>query len=161
MSRKRFRVNPHYIDLNVKEVFTWNRWDTWSLSDCNGTRMHKHLVSKRLLNHLTKRTKWLSWIVSTYLYGAFDCMFLLCHAGVSKWIDSLYWHKCAELLARNRRDSWSLSHWNRTQTHNHLVSKGTLNHFAKLTKQLRWVVSTDLYGAFECLFILCHVRLSE
>ena len=35
---------------------------------------------------------------------------------------------------------------NRIQTHNHLVGKRTLNHFAKLTKWLACVVSTYLYG---------------
>ena len=38
-----------------------------------------------------------------------------------------------ELLARNRRDIWSLSDCNWTQTHDHLVHKWTLNHLAKLT----------------------------
>ena len=37
-----------------------------------------------------------------------------------------------ELLARNRRKIWSLSNCNWTQTHNHLVHKRTLNHWAKL-----------------------------
>ena len=52
------------------------------LSDCNGTRTHNHLVYKRTLNHLAKLAKWLSCVVSTYLYSAFDCMFLSCHVGV-------------------------------------------------------------------------------
>ena len=34
----------------------------------------KHLVRKRTLNHLAKLSKWLSCALSTYLYGAFDCM---------------------------------------------------------------------------------------
>ena len=51
-----------------------------SLSDCNGTRIHNHLVCKRTLNHLTKLAKWLSCVVGTYPYGAFDRMILLCQA---------------------------------------------------------------------------------
>ena len=47
-----------------------------------------------------------------------------------------------ELLARNRRDIWSLSGSNGTQTHNHLVRKRTLNNLAKLVKWLSCVVST-------------------
>ena len=39
-----------------------------------------------------------------------------------------------EFLARNRREIWSLSDSNGTQTHNHLVRKRTLNHLAKLAK---------------------------
>ena len=41
-----------------------------------------HLVLKRTLNHLAKLTKRLSCVLSTYLYGAFNCMFLSCHVGV-------------------------------------------------------------------------------
>ena len=59
------------------------------LSDCNGARTHNHLVLKQTLNHLAKLAKWLSCIVSTYLYGAFDCMFLSCHVCVSEWIHTL------------------------------------------------------------------------
>ena len=59
------------------------------LSDCNWTRTHNHLVHKQTLNHLAKLAKWLSCVVSTYLYGAFDCMFLSCHVRVSEWIHTL------------------------------------------------------------------------
>ena len=52
------------------------------LTDCNGTRTHNHSVRKWTLNYLAKLTKWLSWIVGTYLCGAFDCMFLSCHTRV-------------------------------------------------------------------------------
>ena len=33
--------------------------------------------------------KWLSWVVSTYLYDAFDSMFLSCHIRISEWIHTL------------------------------------------------------------------------
>ena len=69
MSRTSFRVNPHSIVcLNVKELLAWSRRHIWSLSDSNGIRTHTHLVRKRTLNHLTKPTKWLSSVVSTYLH---------------------------------------------------------------------------------------------
>ena len=61
-----------YICLNVKEILARNRRNIWSLSDWNGTRTYNHLVPKRILNHLAKLAKWLSCVVSTYLYGAFD-----------------------------------------------------------------------------------------
>ena len=41
-----------------------------------------------------------------------------------------------ELLARNRRDIWSLNDSNGIQTHNHLDRKRTLNHLVKLAKWL-------------------------
>ena len=38
-------------------------------------RTHNHLVHKQNLNHLAKLTKWLSCVVSSYMYDAFEtCM---------------------------------------------------------------------------------------
>ena len=48
--------------------------------DCNGTRTHNQLSCKRTFNHLAKLAKWLSCFESTYLYGAFNCLY-----GVSVW----------------------------------------------------------------------------
>ena len=56
----------------------------------NGTRIHNHLVRKRTINHLAKLAKWLSCVVSTNLYGSFDCMILSCQVRVSEWIYILY-----------------------------------------------------------------------
>ena len=78
-----------YSCLNVKELLAQNRREIWSLSDCNWTRTHNHLVRKRTLNHLVKLAKWLSCVVSTHLYDAFDCMLLSCHVRVSEWIYTL------------------------------------------------------------------------
>ena len=81
------------------------------LSDCNETWTHNHLVRKRTLNHLAKLAKWLSSVVNTYLYGAFDCMFY--HAlGTFQSESTLY--SCLslnvkELLAWNRRKIWSFN----------------------------------------------------
>ena len=41
-----------------------------------------------------------------------------------------------ELLARSRREIWSLSDYNWTRTQNQLVRKRTLNHLASLAKWL-------------------------
>ena len=60
-----------YSSLSVKEFLPRSRLEIWSLSDCNWTRTHNHLVHKGTLNHLAKLAKWLSCVVSTYLYGAF------------------------------------------------------------------------------------------
>ena len=59
-----------YICLNVKELLAQNRCDILSLSNGNP----QPLSSKRTLNHVDKIAKWLSFVVSTYLYGAFDCI---------------------------------------------------------------------------------------
>ena len=55
-------------------------------SDSNRIRTHNHLVRKRTLNHLAPLAKWLSSVVSTYVYSAFDFMLLSRHARVSEWI---------------------------------------------------------------------------
>ena len=49
----------------------------WRLNDCNWTWTQNHLVRKRTLNDLTKLSKWLSHVLSTYLYGAIGCIVLL------------------------------------------------------------------------------------
>ena len=75
MSSTNFRVNLHsLVCLNVKELLAQSRYHIWSLSDSNRIRSHNHLVHKQALNHLAKLVKWLSCVVSTYLYGVFDCM---------------------------------------------------------------------------------------
>ena len=66
-----------------------------------------------------------------------------------------------ELIARKRRNIWSLSDCNGTRTQNHLVQKRTLNHLPKLTKWFSWIFTTSLYGVFHWLFLLCHVRVSQ
>ena len=46
-------------------------------------------LSKRTLNLLAKLANWLSCVVSTYLYSAFDGMSLLCYIRLSKWVYTL------------------------------------------------------------------------
>ena len=101
-----------YICLNVKELLVRSRREIWSLSDCNWTRTHNHLVHKRTLSHLAKLANWLSCVLSTYLYGAFDCMFLLCQVRVSEWIHTLYFPDCqgtpCSKQAQNMKFKWLL-----------------------------------------------------
>ena len=85
-----FRANLHSIVcLNVKETLARSRRHIWSLSDISEIRTHNHLVHKRTLNHLAKLAKLLCCVLSTYLYGAFDCMLLSSHVRVSEWIYTL------------------------------------------------------------------------
>ena len=83
-----------YNCLNVKELLAPSKRHIWRLSDCNGIRTHNHLVCKRTPNHLAKLAKWLSWVMSTYQYGPFDCMFLSCHVRVREWIHTLQGPDC-------------------------------------------------------------------
>ena len=54
-----------------------------------------------------------------------------------------------------------LTDCNWTRAHNDLVHKRTHNHLAKPAKWLSCFVSTYLYGVFDCMFLSCHVRVSE
>ena len=85
MSHTNFRVNPHSIVfLNVKELLARSRHQIWSLTDNNKIWTHSHLSRKWTLNHLAKLAKWLSCIVSAYLYGAFElCYYSLWNSYVT------------------------------------------------------------------------------
>ena len=48
----------------------------------------------------------------------------------------------------------NLGDWNGTRTHNHLDRWRKVDHFAKLAKWSSCIVSTDLYGAIDCVFFL-------
>ena len=59
--------------LNVKELIARNRRDIWSLSDCNGTRTHNHLVRKQTLNLLAKLARLVNgWV---FVYELSGCGF--------------------------------------------------------------------------------------
>ena len=64
--------------LIVKELFAQRSREIWRWSDCKWTRTQNHWVLKRALNHLAKLTKWLNCVLSSYMYGAFDCIILSC-----------------------------------------------------------------------------------
>ena len=108
-----------------------------------------NIVHKQTLNHLVKFVKWLSCIVSTYLYDTF-WLYVLCHICITKWIDILQLSECQGTAclkqAQNLKFKW-LQLW--TQTHNHLFHKKTLKHCA---------VSTYLYDAFWLyVLIMSHM----
>ena len=149
-----------YSCLNVKELLAWSRCEIWSLSDCNWTRTHNHFVHKRTLDHLAKLAKWLSCVVSNICKVHLTvCSY---HVTYSFHSESTFYSclNVKELLARSRREIWSLSDSNWTRTHNHLVHKPTLDHLAKLARWLSCVVSFYLYGAFDCMFLSCHACVS-
>ena len=70
--------------MSIKEFFARNKCEIQVLSDSNWNQTHNYLVCKWTLNHLAILAKWLSCVVGTYLYDAFNCMFLLCHLRVSE-----------------------------------------------------------------------------
>ena len=93
--------------LNVKKLLLGSMRKIWSLSDCNWTRTQNHLVCQRTLNHLAKVAEWLNYLFGTYLYSAFNCIFLSCHVRVSAWIHPPKLPQCQETpcskQARNRK----------------------------------------------------------
>ena len=147
--------------LNVKKYLAQKRHNIWSLSDSKGTGTHINLVRKWTLNDLVKLAKWLSCVVSIYLYRPFERMFLSCLVRVSEWLHVPSFFECQTLSVRNRRNIWTLIGSNGSWSRNHLVFKRALNHLLKLAKWLSCVVSTYLYLAFNCMFLLSHVRPSE
>ena len=95
-----------YSSLNVKDLLPENRRKVGNLSDCTWTRTNKHLLRKRTLNHFAKLTKWLSWVVSTFLYDVLDFMFLSCHVRVSESIHTLQLPEWQGLPCWKQAQSW-------------------------------------------------------
>ena len=67
---------PHLPYLNS---FKYQNSNNHQMSDSNEIRTHNYLIRKGILNHLANLAKWLSCVVSSYLYGGFDCMLLSFH----------------------------------------------------------------------------------
>ena len=65
-----------------------------ALSGCNGIWTYNGLLCKRTLNHLAKLAKRMRCVESTYLYGAFDCVFLSCRIRVLEWIYTMRLPEC-------------------------------------------------------------------
>ena len=75
-----------YNYLNVKKLLLQSRRKICSLSNCNWTQTHNHLVCKQTLNHSAKQSERLASVVCFYLCSAYDCMILSCLVSVSEWI---------------------------------------------------------------------------
>ena len=149
------------ICLNVKEPLTQNRRDVWSLRHCNGTGTRNHFVCKRTLIHLAKRPTDLAELwVRIFTLHLTECSFHVTYPFPNEFTFYICLN-IKELLKSNRCDIWSLSDCKGTRTQHHLVCKKTLNKLAKLTKCLSWILSTYLYGAFDCMLLSCHVHGSE
>ena len=162
MSGTHFRVNRQSIvPWMSSNSFVWNTRKIWSLSDCNETRTNNHLVRKRTLNHLANLAKWLSCVVNTFsTVHLIVCSYQFKYTFLSE--STLYsHHNVKELLFGSRRKIWRLSDCNGFRTCNHCVRRQTLSKLVKLAKWFWCVLSTYLYGSFDCMFLLCHVRISE
>ena len=150
-------MNPQSIVfLNVKELLARCRRHIWSLNNSDEIRTDNHLVRNRTLNHLAKLAKWYLpvWCIWQYVIIISRITFRVNpHPVVCV--------NFKELLVRSRQHSWSLSDSKEVRTHNHIVGKRTRKHIARLAKWVSCVVSTYIYGAFDCMVLLCRVRVPE
>ena len=92
------RISEWIYPLYLTE-YSRNKRDIWSLSYWKETQTHSQLIRKPALSHLAKIANWLSCVVSNYLYGTFDWMFLSCHVHISEWIHTLYFPECQGTLS--------------------------------------------------------------
>ena len=150
-----------YSFVNIMELLARSSREIWDLTNSNWNGTQNHLVCKQKPIQLAKLTKWWGCVLSTCLYGTLDCIFLSCDLRIPQWIHTLYLPECEGNPWWSRCEIWSLSDSNWTRTKSHLVRKRTLNHLAKLTRWLSYVLSTYLYGAFDCMFLSSHVGVSE
>ena len=146
--------------LSVTKIRPRTRGDIWRLTGCNAIRARNHLLNKETFIHLAKLVEWLSYVVSTYLGITIE---LRSYHVTHKFLAEFTLYCCLnfkELSANNRHNIWKLSNWNRTRTH-YLVCRRNPKHLAKLAKWLSIVVSTNLYYAFDCMFLYCEVHVYE
>ena len=110
MSSARFRVNAHSISALISRTPCSKQARNLKLSDCNWTRTYNHLVPKRTLKHLAKLAKWMSYAVSTYIYTV-HLTVCSCHVTYTFQSESTLYIclNVKKLLARNRREIWSLT----------------------------------------------------
>ena len=85
MSHMRLEWNYICNCVNVKAPCS-KHTHSLKMSECSVTWTQSKLVCKRKLNHLTKLVKWLSCVVSTYLYFAL----ILCFCHVTYGLEWIY-----------------------------------------------------------------------
>ena len=156
-----FRLNPRSMPVSMSRnsffeapFFSFFR----SLIHCNWTPTCCHLVDKWTLKHLAKLAKWISFFVSTYLYGAFDCMYFSCHVRISEWTDTLYLPEYQGTPCLKQAQNLKVK---RLQIHSNpqaLNSQTNTQAFSQ-TGQMTDLFCEYLYVRCICIFLLCHVRV--
>ena len=86
-----------------------------------------------------------------------------CHVRYTFQTESTFYSclNVKEILPQSTSKLSRLSDCNWGWTLNHLVLKWTVNHLGKLAKYMSCVLSTYLHGAFDCMLLSRHVRVSE
>ena len=138
-----------YSCLNVTKLLGQTRCKTWWISSCNETGTNKNLVAKQTL----------LWVLIRKV------RLIVCSYHVNyKFVIELPLYSCLsvnELFSQNKHKIWIWTDSNWTRTQRQLTGKQALNHLHKMVKQFSCVVSTNQYGSFDCIFLSCHVRISE
>ena len=88
-------------------------------------------------------------------------VFLSCHIRVLEWICTLQLPEGQKSYGLKQVRYLMLKWLQRESNPQPLTSvcKRTLNNLAKLAERLNWVVRTYLYDAFDCVFLLCLIRV--
>ena len=107
---------------------------------------------------LSKLAYWMNFAMSTYLYGAFECVFILYQAGFPAWINILYLPEyqgtaCSK-EARNLKFRWLQLNMNQEQ-----FSSQTNTPAYTETGQLIELCCD--YLSARCIFLSCHAQFSE
>ena len=113
-----------------------------NLSDSNEIRNHYPLVCKQIFNHFAQLSKWLSCVVTTYLYGA--CY----HHFMYKFYSEYTLYSCLnvkEPVSRNAKEPLAAAG---LETRTPLFVNKYSIVYQKLAKRVNWVVNTYLHGAF-------------
>ena len=138
---------------NLKDVLPINRRDNERLSECRGSQTHNQLVRKWTINYLIKLATWLSCYQYKSLLRIWLYVHIILHTRLrlnSHFIVTFKMRSCP-LERRAMSEDWT------TATRLEAIT-------AYLTKKAKWfscVLSTNLYGAFDCMLLLCQVGVSE
>ena len=81
-------------------------WRVNNLVTATGLKLKQPLSSSTYTQHLGKLAKWLSCVVSTYVYDSFDYMFLSCNVKHAHF---------QNFLAQNKRNIWNMRNCNGTR----------------------------------------------
>ena len=129
------------------------------LSDSNVIRTHNHLVWKQNLDHLAKLAKWLWVLICTVHFTV--CYYHVMYEFQSK--SRIYNLPECQGTPCSTQVPYLKFKWQKRDLNPQPLSlrKLTLSHLAKLTQCLSCFVSTYLYGAFDCMLLLCHLCVSE
>ena len=144
----------------MKELLAQSGHVIWILSDPNWTRTQNHLVYKPRLNHLAKLSKWLRCPLCTYLYGAFECVFLSYHVQISGWIPTLWFSECQGTPCLRQARSLNFK-WRQLVSNQQLLSlKTNTQRFSQIGQLIELCCGyLSVQSVWMCVFIMSRTNL--